>query len=617
MQQESSVSRSSQLKWMLADLIFWAVLMHVALWVRHDLALAEMSALRGPALGVLGITMVAMVVLGWLAGLYSPMRRVWPGSHTEILMVVAVQVLSALIGTLAVNLIAQNGMISQSVPLIAGAFVTVVAVAARSVWRWAWSRYGKGGTAERAMIYGSGQRAASFLSTLPGTASNQYRPVAIFADTPDTTGDIVHGMRAQELSEHELRSAIERTDARVMIIITDGVASPEAVAMIKKLCDAANVRVLISSPVAELDEEPKAPASFREISVSDLIGRPPVEIDKDLLSRVLKGRRVLVTGAGGSIGSELCRQIHHFEPAELMMLDRDEGGLHATELSILGTALLDGRNTILADLRDQETVEKIFMERRPEVVLHAAALKHQPLLEQYPAEAMKTNVMGSKHVLDAAAKCGASVIVNVSTDKAANPTSILGESKRAAERLCAEMALEHPGTWVSVRFGNVFGSRGSVVHTFSKQIEDGGPITVTDPDVERFFMTIPEACQLVLVAAAVGKSGETLVLEMGDPVRIADLAEQLIRLHGREGDIEIIYTGLRPGEKLSEELVDDIEDPIVGDRHELITEVQVVPCGLAGEWEAAMHDDDAARHWLRAYGNSINEIAAETAVEQR
>ena len=234
-----------------------------------------------------------------------------------------------------------------------------------------------------------------------------------------------------------------------------------------------------------------------------------------------------------------------FGLAELIMLDRDESALHAVQLSLTGRALLDGRDVVLCDIRDAEALNQIFLSRRPDVVFHAAALKHLPMLEQYPAEAVKTNVIGTLNVLAAAARADVELLVNISTDKAANPTSVLGYSKRVAERITAAYARSASGNYLSVRFGNVLGSRGSVLTAFAQQIADGGPITVTDPEITRYFMTIEEACQLVVQAGAIGRPGEALVLDMGKPVKILDVAHHLIRLARRPVKIE--FTGLRAG----------------------------------------------------------------------
>jgi FlaA1/EpsC-like NDP-sugar epimerase len=345
-------------------------------------------------------------------------------------------------------------------------------------------------------------------------------------------------------------------------------------------------------------------AQLRDISEADLLGRHQIETDLDSIAHHLTGQRVLVTGAGGSIGSELCRQIHRYGPAELIMLDRDESALHAVQLSMYGRALLDGDCTVLADIRDAGRIHQIFQDRNPQIVFHAAALKHLPLLEKYPAEALKSNVWGTLTVLEAAAASGVDRFVNISTDKAANPTSVLGFSKRIAERLTAEAATRADGTYLSVRFGNVLGSRGSVLTSFESQIEAGGPVTVTHPDVTRYFMTVQEAVQLVIQAAAIGRDGEALVLDMGKPVRIADVARQLAARSPRH--IDIVYTDLRPGEKLHEDLFGDGE---LDQRpfHPLISHVPVPAMApkdvrdLESSW-----DDEGLRAALRSAAELIS-----------
>lgn len=288
-----------------------------------------------------------------------------------------------------------------------------------------------------------------------------------------------------------------------------------------------------------------------------LSGHAPQAPDLGAAGELVAGRRVLVTGAGGSIGAELVRQLRGLRPARLVLLDRDESALHELLMSLDGAALLDTPETVLADIRDPRSLDAAFAEHRPEMVFHAAALKHLPLLQRFPREAWMTNVHGTRHVLDAACRHGTRRFVNISTDKAASPSSVLGRSKRVAEALTAHVA-EHTGLpFVSVRFGNVLGSRGSVVPAFVEQVRRGGPLTITHPEVSRFVMTIPQACALVLSATTVGGPGETLVLDMGEPVRIVDLAGAITELSGVE--CPIIYTGLRPGEKLHEELFSEHE----------------------------------------------------------
>lgn len=309
-----------------------------------------------------------------------------------------------------------------------------------------------------------------------------------------------------------------------------------------------------------------------ELSICDILGRRQADTDFRSIAGHLAGKRILVLGAGGSIGSELCQQIRDFGPAELMLVDRDESALHAVQLSLYGRALLSAPDTILADLRDAPAIRAIFSERRPQVVFHAAALKHLPLLQRFPGEAIKTNIVGTQSVLDAArdVEC----FVNISTDKAANPSSVLGYSKRITERLTAYAATQYEGRFLSVRFGNVLGSRGSMLTAFQAQAAAGGPITVTHPKVTRYLMTVQEAVHLVIQATAIGRHGEVLVAHMGRQVAIEAVARRIAAQAA--GPVDIVYTGLRPGEKLHEDLFgsDETEQAT---HHPLISLVDVPP----------------------------------------
>lgn len=314
---------------------------------------------------------------------------------------------------------------------------------------------------------------------------------------------------------------------------------------------------LSEDPVSSSSPDVSAITDVADLTESDFLGRRPIDTDVDAIASYLSGARVLVTGAGGSIGSALCRQIERFEPAELVMLDRDEAALHSLQLSIEGRALLDSPNLVIADIRDAERLREVFLEHRPTVVFHAAALKHLPLVEMHPHEGWKTNVVGTNNLLRAAAAAGVTHFINVSSDKAVDPTSALGLTKRLAEQLTAWYANRSRGAWVSVRFGNVLGSRGSVLETFRTQAQTGGPITVTHPEATRYFMTPNEASQLVIQAGALGHPGEVLVLDMGEPVRVVDIAKRVVAAANRP--IEIVFTGLRPGEKLHERLISEVE----------------------------------------------------------
>ncbi|MET7420462.1 polysaccharide biosynthesis protein [Dactylosporangium sp. NPDC005555] len=426
------------------------------------------------------------------------------------------------------------------------------------------------------VVFGAGAAGHRLLRSMAHDPHCRYRPVGIVDDDPDKRNLRIEGVAVLG-GRASLRSAIVRTGAQVVIFAIradDGALLREVRATTTAAGRDLKILPSISESLQMSAGGSIGVAEVRDVQLSDLLGRRQIDTDLAAIGDYLTGRRVLVTGAGGSIGSELCRQLHRFGPAELMMLDRDESALHAVQLSIHGRALLDSPELILADLRDAESIAAIFAERRPEVVFHAAALKHLTLLERHPAEAVQTNVLGTLNVLTAASAAGVERFVNISTDKAANPCSVLGYSKRITERLTAHRSSVAAGTFLNVRFGNVLGSRGSVVTAFQAQIAAGGPVTVTDPDVTRFMMTVQEAVQLVIQAAALGAGGEALVLDMGTPVRIDDLAHQLAAQSERP--VDFVYTGLRHGEKLHEELFGDGEIDL-RPLHPLISHVSVPP----------------------------------------
>jgi FlaA1/EpsC-like NDP-sugar epimerase len=367
-----------------------------------------------------------------------------------------------------------------------------------------------------------------------------------------------------------LEIATDRAVDTVILAVTK--ADAVMVNDVAALVEGAGLHFKVLPSVGELFGRRVSLEDVRDVDIADVLGRHQIETDLAGIADYITGRRVLVTGAGGSIGSELARQVHRFSPSELILLDRDESGLHGTQLAIYGQGLLDTPDIVLADIRDAPTVTGVFAKHRPQVVFHAAALKHLPMLEQYPEEGWKTNAFGTLNILRAARANGCERFVNVSTDKAADPTSVLGRTKRAAEQLTAWYAKSAEGTYLSVRFGNVLGSRGSMLHTFTSQIRSGGPLTVTHPDVTRYFMMISEACELVIQAGAVGSGGEVLVLDMGNPVSILAVAKRLIAQSGKK--IDIVFTGLRAGEKMHEVLLSDSERGIRR-THPMITHVSV------------------------------------------
>jgi FlaA1/EpsC-like NDP-sugar epimerase len=341
------------------------------------------------------------------------------------------------------------------------------------------------------------------------------------------------------------------TGAQVLVIAIPS-APPELVRSVTAAAEAAGLEVRVVPPRWAMTDETVNVGAVRPVSLEDLLDRPAHDLDIAAIADYVVGARILVTGAGGSIGSELCRQLSRWAPADLVMLDRDESALHTVSLSLDDEARLDDDSLVVADIRDRDRLDEVFARCRPQVVFHAAALKHVPLLELHPAEAVKTNVLGTANVLEAARAVGAERVINISTDKAADPENVLGYTKCIGEKLTAGVGQHAEGAWVSVRFGNVLGSRGSVLTTFQHQLDAGKPLTVTHADVTRYFMTVEEAVQLVIQAGAIGENGDVLVLEMGEPVRIADVARRMAE--SVDPPLEVEVTGLRPGEKLNETL---------------------------------------------------------------
>ncbi len=421
----------------------------------------------------------------------------------------------------------------------------------RAVWRRYWERQRrpKSEDLRRTVVLGAGDGGTQVIRAMLSDPGSAYLPVALLDDDPMLANREIAGVTV-EGSRNDLATVAARHNAEVLLIAVPS-ATSGLIQELSALAVEAGLEVRVLPATSELVGKMTV-ADVRPPTVDDLLGRDPVEIDLASVSGYIRGKRVLITGAGGSIGSELSRQVSQFEPSELYLLDRDESALHGLQLSMEGRALLDTDKLVVADIRDRDRIFELFETYRPEVVFHTAALKHLTLLENHPMEGVKTNLLGSKNLLDAGAKVGVKRFVNISTDKAADPTSVLGATKLAAERLTAAAAERTGDPYLSVRFGNVLGSRGSVLPTFLAQLEKGNPLTVTHPEATRFFMTIPEAVRLVVQAGAIGDPGEVLILDMGNPVKILDLANQLITMIRPGATVE--FTGLRPGEKLHEAL---------------------------------------------------------------
>jgi FlaA1/EpsC-like NDP-sugar epimerase len=549
----------------------WLFALWLATLLRFDLVRG--ADVSGRTALLLLVVVVSQSVAGALSGLYTGR---WRTCSFEEAFAIIVTIAGTASVALAVN--AASGR-----PLPTGAVFGAVPIALLSVagtrclLRLHRQRPGRpDAAASRVVVFGAGDGAAHVLKDMLRTRRCAYIPVALLDDDPAKRHLHMHGVRVRGDRTALTRVAAQCEADTLLIAIPSADAT-----LIRELADKAakiGMRTRVLPEVAELFDGKVGVADIRPVSYSDLLGRHEVVIDVASIAGYLRGQRVLVTGAGGSIGSELCRQLHKFEPQTLVMLDRDESALHAVQLSIEGRAMLDSRDLVVADIRDRERLNEVFAEHRPDVVFHAAALKHLPLLEMHPGEAVKTNIWGTWNVLEAAAGVNATRFVNISTDKAADPCCMLGYTKRVSERLTAWFSTRMDANCLSVRFGNVLGSRGSVLTAFEAQLAQGGPISVTHPDVTRFFMTVEEAVRLVIQAGAIGGRGEALVLDMGEPVRIADVARRLVTDSGR--DVTVEFTGLRPGEKLHEVLFAH-DEPDHRPVHDKISHVPVPPLAVA------------------------------------
>ncbi len=412
----------------------------------------------------------------------------------------------------------------------------------------------EGGRLKRFLIIGAGNAGEALLREIHRMPVTQYDVVGFVDNDPFKHGINIHGIPVLGTVE-ELPKICEDNNIEEIAIAMPS-ASHQQIRHVIQLLGGAKVRFRTVPSITDIASGKFRVSQIRDVDINDLLGREAVQLDLDLIEEFARDKVILVTGAGGSIGSEMCRQLCNFKPKLLLLIEQAENPLFNIEGELSAKFPDTSITSIVCDITDKIRVEEIFEKYKPEIVIHAAAHKHVPLMELNPGEAIKNNVIGTRTVADVADRYGCKNFVMISTDKAVNPTSIMGSSKRVAEMYIQDLNRTSKTHFVTVRFGNVLDSTGSVVPIFRKQIAEGGPLTVTHPDMKRYFMTIPEASQLVLQAATMGKGGEIFVLDMGEPVKISDLARELITLSGfRVGeDIEIVYTHPRPGEKLFEEL---------------------------------------------------------------
>ncbi|HJU08277.1 MAG TPA: nucleoside-diphosphate sugar epimerase/dehydratase [Rhodanobacteraceae bacterium] len=539
------------------DLLMTAIAWSVADTLRYALLPQPVSVdIFTPELLI--VLAVQGAIFYW-TGLYKGLWRF--ASLPDLWNILRASVVGALAIGLALFLYSRLNGIPRSVLLIYPALLCVLLGLPRLAYRyWKDSRVDlfHAKHSKRVLVIGAGRAGEALVRDLRRDAS--YHAAGFIDDNPELRGARVHGIPV--LGRLEKMPELAREAGAEMLLIAMPSADKAQMRRVVELCEQTG---LPFRTVPRLDDVVAGRAQFnelKEVAIEDLLGREPVKLDWSAIRQGLTGKHVLVTGGGGSIGSELCRQIARLGAASLTVIELSEYNLYRIEQELRAQypeLLLRG---LIGDCGDPGTCANAFAQARPNVVFHAAAYKHVPLLQEQLREAFRNNVLATREVASAAAQHGAESFVLISSDKAVNPTSVMGACKRIAEIVCQAVAPASNTRFITVRFGNVLDSAGSVVPLFREQIRNGGPVTVTHPEISRYFMTIPEACQLILQATAMGEGGETFALDMGEPVRIRDLAEQMIRLAGKQPgrDIAIVYTGLRPGEKLFEELFHPLEN---------------------------------------------------------
>ncbi|MDX8408607.1 MAG: nucleoside-diphosphate sugar epimerase/dehydratase [Mariprofundales bacterium] len=586
----NNISRNAlwRSRWMAVthDLLWIPLALGLAFWLRFNLEGIPSNHL--PALGQL--LLLALPLQGavfWRFGLY---RGIWRfASLPDLLRILqAVLIGSALLFVLHFIWLRLDS-VPRSVLLLYPLLLIIGLAAPRLLYRWYKDHrlVLELDQRQRALIIGAGDAGELLVRDL--LKDQHYQPVGFLDDDAAKQGLEIHGIRV--LGSSELMGAMVQQLAVDVVLLAFPSASSVTINRMLKLATEYQVPCRTVPSLPELAAGSVEIGSLRPIKIEDLLGRDEIGMDPALVRATISGRCVLVTGAGGSIGSELCRQIASFAPRQLLLLDHGEFNLYRIDQELRSHDLEPV--PLLGDIRDGERMEWILRHYQPEILYNAAAYKHVPLVEENPAEGVKTNVLGTCGLAALAAEAGVQRFVQVSTDKAVNPANVMGATKRAAEILCQNLDARSPDTaFITTRFGNVLGSAGSVVPLFSRQIAAGGPVTVTHPEVTRYFMTIPEAVGLILHAGAMGKGGEIFVLDMGEPVKIVDLAEKMIRLSGLEPgrEIAVEFCGLRPGEKLYEELFHDAE-PLLPTEHAKIR----LAASRQVEWEWINRELEALR----------------------
>lgn len=540
-----------------SDLILISLALCLAFLLRFDFSIppTELELFKDCLLVVLVVKPLMFIAIGF----YNSMWRY--ASLQDGIEIFKGVTFSSILAVAAIFFMRQFTPLPRSIFLLDWILLFTMIAASRLVWRIYRESYIVSHSCEgpRTLIIGAGEAGSLLLKEIWRHPHTSYNVIGFIDDDAEKKGMKLHGIPVLGTTRN-LNSLIRLNEIEDVIIAMPS-ADGKVIRNIVDLCRNANVTFRTLPSIGDMIDGKVTVSQLKKVEIEDLLGRDPVRLDEQAISSYLTGKKVLVSGAGGSIGSEICRQVARFKPAKLVLLEAGETPLYEIEKELC-IAFPDLRIVpVIADVRNRDRIETIFDEFGPDVVFHAAAYKHVPMMEYNPCEAITNNCGGTRVLADAAHQFGVKNFVMISTDKAVNPTNVMGASKRTAEIYVQTLAATSRTCFTTVRFGNVLGSNGSVIPLFKEQIRNGGPITVTDKRIIRYFMTIPEASQLVLQAGCLGAGGDIFVLDMGEPVRIVDLAEELIRLSGLTPyeDIDIVFTGLRPGEKLFEELLIDGE----------------------------------------------------------
>jgi len=525
-------------------------------WLRFNLDGIPVEFWR-QALLMLPVVMAVQGSMFWYFGLY---RGVWRfASMPDLVRILKATLAGVALVAAAIFILTRLQGVPRSVFVLDAILLVLLLGGPRFIYRWTKDRRLYGQEVKNVLIVGAGQAGEMLVRDLLRDALHAYRPVAFVDDDPTKLGKDVHGIRVAGAC-HVIPELATELAAQLILIALPSAGSRQMQRVVE-LCEATGLPFRVLPHMKDLVTGQVSLKELREVKIDDLLGRESVSLDWTAITRGVQGSTILVTGGGGSIGSELCRQVARLKPTHLVIFEQSEFNLYSIELELRRSFPGLRLTVLLGDIYDPVAVEQMLHAHRPAVILHAAAYKHVPMLEHQLRAAVKNNVLGTRNLASLADRHGCATFVMISTDKAVNPANIMGMTKRVAEIYCQNLSDRSSTHFITVRFGNVLGSAGSVIPLFQKQIAAGGPVTVTHSEITRYFMTIPEAAQLILQAGTMGKGGEIFVLDMGEPVKISYLAEQLIRLSGKKPgeDIEIVYTGLRPGEKLYEELFHESE----------------------------------------------------------